>query len=88
MPSKAEKLLEQMKRSKSNWKRIDLDRLYEGFGFIITHGTNHDKVKHPDFPEIRELRTTLPRHKTLDKVYVELAVKLIDRLLELKKGGR
>lgn len=86
MTSKADKLLEQMRGSKANWKRVDLDRLYEGFGFIITHGANHDKLKHTDFPEVRELRATLPRHRTLDKVYVEEAIKRIDRLLELKKG--
>lgn len=85
MASKAEKLLEQMKRSKSNWKRIDLDKLYQGFGFIITHGSNHDKVKHPNFPE---LRTTLPRHNIIAKVYVEIAIKLVDRLLELKEGDK
>jgi len=86
MTSKAEKLLEQMRQSKANWKRRDIDRLYEGFGFIITHGSNHDKVKHPNFLEVRELRATLPRHRKLDKVYVEEAIKRIDRLLELKKG--
>lgn len=86
MTSKADKLLEQMRRSKANWKRVDLDKLYEGFGFIITHGANHDKLKHPDFVEVRELRATLPRHRTLDKVYVEEAIKRIDRLLELQKG--
>jgi predicted RNA binding protein YcfA (HicA-like mRNA interferase family) len=84
MPSKAEKLLEQMRRSKSNWKRADLDKLYEGFGFIISHGGSHDIIKHPDFPE---LRTTLPRHRELAKGYVEFAVKIIDRLLYLQKGG-
>ncbi len=82
MPSKAEKLLEQMRNSKSNWKRLDLDKLYEGFGFVISHGGNHDIVKHPDFPQ---LRTSLPRHRVLAKGYVEFAVKLIDQLLELKK---
>jgi len=82
MPSKAEKLLEQMRSSKSNWKRADLDTLYEGFGFVITHGGSHDIVKHPDFPE---LRATLPRHRVLAKGYVEFAVKLIGRLLELQK---
>ena len=85
MTSKAEKLLEQMRQSKANWKRRDLDRLYEGFGFIITHGSNHDKVKHPDFIQVRELRATLPRHRTIDKVYVDDAIKRIDRLLELRK---
>jgi hypothetical protein len=82
MPSRTDKLLEQMKNSKSNWKRNDLDRLYEGFGFIIKHGGNHDIVKHPKYPQ---LRATLPRHREIAKVYVECAVKLIDTLLELEK---
>ncbi len=81
MPSKAEKLLEQMRNSKSSWKRADLDKLYEGFGFIFSHGSNHDVVKHPDFPQ---LRATLPRHRVLAKGYVEFAVKLVDKLLELQ----
>jgi hypothetical protein len=84
MTSKAEKLLEQMRQSKSNWKRTDLERLYEGYGFIIKHGSNHDIVKHPDYPE---LRTTLPRHRKLARGYVEFAVKLIDRLLAQQKEG-
>ena len=85
MPSKAEKLLEQMRNSKSNWKRADLDRLYGGFGFMISHGGSHDIVKHPRFPY---LRATLPRHRVLAKGYVEFAVKLIDRLLELQKESK
>jgi hypothetical protein len=84
MPSKAEKLLEQMRNSKSNWKRADLDKLYEGFGFIVSHGGNHDIAKHPDFPQ---LWATLPRHRDLAKGYVEFAVKLVDTLLKLQKGG-
>jgi hypothetical protein len=85
MPSRADRLLEQMRRSKSNWKRADLDRLYNGFGFIITHGSNHDIAVHPDYPQ---LRATLSRHpKELAKGYIEFAVKLIDKLLELKKEG-
>lgn len=82
MTSKAQKLLERMKQSKAGWKRRDLDRLYTGFGFIISHGSNHDIVKHPDFPN---LRTTLPRHDFLAKGYVEYAIKLIEMLIELQK---
>lgn len=82
MPTKAEKLLERMRNSKSNWKRADLDSLYEGFGFVIKHGGNHDIIKHPNFPQ---LRATLPRHRQLAKGYVEFAVKLVDQLLELQK---
>ncbi len=85
MTSKAEKLLEQMRASKASWRRVDLDKLYEGFGFVIRHGGNHDIVKHPDFPE---LRTTLPRHRDLARGYIEYAVKLVDRLLELQKGSK
>jgi len=85
MTSKGENLLDKMRRSKSNWTREDLSKLYEGFGFIITHGGSHDIVRHPDFPD---LRTTLPRHNFLAKGYVEFAVKLIDRLLARKKEGK
>ena len=85
MPTKAEKLLEQMRNSKSNWNRADLDRLYKGFGFVITHSGNHDIVKHPAFPQ---LRTSLPRHRVLAKGYVEYAVKLVERLSELQKEGK
>ena len=85
MTAKALRLLEQMRGSKSNWKRSDLDNLYVGFGFTITHGGSHDIVKHPDFPT---LRTTLPRHRELARGYVESAVKLVDKLLELQQGKK
>jgi len=65
-----------------NWKMADLESLYEGFGFIIKHGQNHDIVKHPNFPH---LRSTLPRHIQLAKGHVEYAVKLVDKLSELQK---
>jgi len=87
MASKAEKrleLLEQMRKSKSNWKREDIERIYKEFGFILRHGSNHDVVSHPEFPI---LRATLARHKALPKGYIQFAVKLIDRLLELQKEG-
>ena len=64
--------------------QADLDKLYEGFGFVITHGANHDIVKHSALPQ---LRATLPRHRELAKGYVEFAVKLVDKLLELQKGS-
>lgn len=58
MPTKAEKLLEQMRASKKNWKRRDLETLYKGFGFIIKSSRGpHDKVVHPDYPM---LITSLP----------------------------
>ena len=83
MTSKAQKLFVKMRQSKSSWKRRDLDTLYIGFGFIITHGSNHDIVKHPDHPQ---LRSTLPRHSKLAKGYVETAIKLVEKLLEIKES--
>ena len=82
MASKAEKLLERMRQSKNGWKRADLDTLYSGFGFAISHGKSHDIIRHPEFPD---LRTVLPRHNYLAKGYVEQALKLVDRLLQLRK---
>jgi hypothetical protein len=70
-----------MRQSAANWTREDLERLYEGFGFNIRHGSKHDIVKHPDYPQ---LRATLPRHTTLAKAYIRTAVKLIDELENLR----
>ena len=82
MAQKATKLLERMRNSKAGWKRRDLDQLYEAYGFLISHGKSHDIVKHYQFPH---LRTTLPRHNQIAKVYVEIAVKLVDQLMVLEK---
>jgi hypothetical protein len=82
MPSKAEKLLERMRYTKSGWKRRDLDSLYEGFGFVITAGRSHDIVRHPRF---KQLRTTLPRHNQIAIPYVAYAIKMIDRLHKLEE---
>lgn len=76
------KLLEDMRKSRANWKKRDLETLYLGFGFNIRHGSSHDIVVHPLF---RELRTTLPRHGEVLKSYVAEAVKMIDRLQALRR---
>ncbi len=86
MPPEALKLLERMRRSKAGWKRKDLDTLYKGFGFTIRHGANHDMVSHPDYPQLRELRETLPRNRKLNKYLVQRAVKKIDKLIELQEA--
>lgn len=84
MPSKAaQKLLERMRRSKTGWKRDDVAQLYTGFGFTIQSGGSHDKVTHPDYPQ---LITSLPRHPKVHEYIVVQAVKNIDRLLELEKA--
>ena len=84
MPSKAEKLLERMKQTQTGWKRTDVDNLYEGFGFVIKPGRGpHDKVYHPDFPEL--LPTSLPRHTRVAEYIIKQAIKLIDQLQRLQQ---
>ena len=81
MPSRAEKLLERMRRNKSGWKRKDLETLYEGFGFELSHGGKHDFYAHPEYPLLRD---TLKRSRTVPEYNVRNAVKLIDKLKDLK----
>lgn len=82
MPPKAVKLLERMRQSQTNWKQNDIISLYEGFGFTIKHGSNHDLVRHSNYPELRQ---TIPRHKKVKPYIVKQAVKLIDRLKALQE---
>ena len=82
VPSKAEKTLVRMRNSQSGWRRTKIDSVYEGFGFIITSGANHDIVVHPDFPQ---LRATLTRSSgALHRAYVQYLIKLVDKLGELQ----
>jgi len=82
MTPTVDKLLEDMRHSAANWTRRDLVRLYEGFGFTIRHGGSHDVVTHSKH---KQLRTVLPRHNDMLKIYVRTAVKLVDRLKALEK---
>jgi hypothetical protein len=84
MSEKAVKLLERMRASKANWKRHDLVTLYNGFGFVIQSGSNHDLVSHPDFPQ---LVTSLPRHTKIAKYVVAQAVKMVDELRRLQENN-
>jgi hypothetical protein len=81
MPSNASKLLDKARRSSSGWRRTEIDALFTRFGFVIENRTRHDIAYHPDY---LELKLMLPRHRMVNHVYVEKAVKLIDRLLELQ----
>ncbi len=77
MTSKAEKLLERMRRTKANWQRRDLENLLFGYGFQRRHGGNHDVFTHPD---LTGAQFVLPRHGTVKKAYISKAVRLIDKL--------
>lgn len=77
----AEKLLERMRRSKSGWKRRDLESLYEGYGFVLYHGRRHDYYQHPEYPRLRD---TLKRSRTVSEYSVRNAIKLIEELEKYK----
>ena len=81
MTSRAEKLLERMRRSQSGWKCKDVETLLYGFGFAGRQGGNHTIFAHPVYPK---LRYTLPRHRGIRKQYVKDAVRIVDKLLELE----
>ena len=79
MGGKDEKELDRARNSPANWKRKELDHLYETYGFVIINGSKHDIAKHLIY---KDLRATLPRHNSVNKVYVQTAVSIID---EVKK---
>jgi hypothetical protein len=83
MSSRAEELLDKARRSSSGWRRTELDSLYESFGFSVVARAKHDMAFHPEYPT---LKTMLPRHRKVNRFYVEQAVKLIDKLIELQRG--
>jgi hypothetical protein len=83
MTKKALKLLDRMRQSKSGWKPRDLQSLYISYGFLISHGASHDIIKHSKYPQ---LRTTLPRHNEIAKIYVDIAIRLIDQLTTIQKA--
>ncbi len=82
MSSKALKLLEKMRNTSASWKREDIVTLYKGFGFQVISGGKHDKITHPDFPQ---LITFLPRHTKLARIYVIKAVDLVEKLIQLRE---
>lgn len=81
--SKALKLLERMRNSKTGWGADDLHSLYVGFGFDFRQGGNHTIYIHPEFPI---LRATVARHGSLAIGYIQTAISLIEKLQELKEG--
>jgi len=80
--SNKDKLLERMRRSKVGWRFSDLEKLYRSFGFEKLEGSKYTMYVHSEFPE---LRATVTRHRSLPIGYIQFAIKLIDRLRELKE---
>ncbi|MFQ5798868.1 MAG: type II toxin-antitoxin system HicA family toxin [Bacteroidota bacterium] len=83
MTSRAEKLLNGMRRSRSGWGQKDFERLLEGYDFEKKGHGKHQKYYHPEFPD---LWISIPRHHKLKEWVAEDAVKLIDELIQRKKS--
>jgi predicted RNA binding protein YcfA (HicA-like mRNA interferase family) len=80
--SKADDLLDRMRRTEAGWGPEDIGRLYEGFGFDRKEGSNHTIYRHPDETD---LRATVPRHHRLATVYARDAVANVEQLLQRKR---
>jgi len=78
--TKAKKLLERMKETKSGWGEKDLEAVYMGYGFVYRDGSKHRIYSHPIF---KQLRTTVSRQTSLPPGYAVDAVKLITEAMEL-----
>lgn len=85
MPSAAEKLREAMRQTKHGWGQNDLHTLYLGFGFWCREGQKHRIYIHMEFPE---LRATVARQNNLPAGYVQVALKRIERLEELRREAK
>jgi len=79
-----DKLLEKMRRSKSGWTFIDLEKLYLGFGFEKHEKSKHTFYMHPIF---KHLTASVTRHRSLPIGYIQHALKLIAQLKELSERG-
>jgi hypothetical protein len=76
--SRVQKLLDQMRRTKSGWKPGDFERLYTGFDFVRREGGEHTVYSHPVH---KDLRATVARHSSLATGYAATALRIVDELL-------
>lgn len=80
MSRAAEKILADMRKTKSGWSAADFETLYVGYGFV-KKGRKHDIYIHPVYTFISQ---AVPRtKKDLPPAYAVTAVKNIDLLLSL-----
>lgn len=82
--TRAQKVLDRMRRTSAGWRPKDLRAVYLGFGFEEHEGAKHTRYWHPVH---RHLWTTVPRSAPLSKAYAEQAVALIEELTRLEEDG-
>lgn len=79
MSTKANKLLDKARSTQKGWRRNELLKLYEQFGFVLYYGKKHDIIKHPKY---KELRATITRSSNeLHPDYVKHAIKIIEEVI-------
>jgi hypothetical protein len=82
MTPNADKLLDKARRSASGWRRTELDNLFTAFGFVVEPRTKHDIAFHETYIQLKMM---LPRHRSVNPIYVKKAVELIEKLLALQQ---
>jgi hypothetical protein len=78
--TRGRKLLRRMRASRNGWRPHDLEALYLAFGFEKAEGSKHTLYYHPKYPGFQ---ATVRRADPLPTGYIDDAVKLVDRLLEM-----
>ena len=78
---RADKILERMKTTQTDWGQRDFRSLYEGFGFKRTEKGGHTVYHHPDYPWIL---ATVARHNRLAPMYARQAIEKSERLKQLQ----
>jgi dienelactone hydrolase len=78
--TKREELFRRAKDAPANWKKEDLEKLYIEYDFEIIQKKKHAFAIHQIY---RQLRGTLPNHRSFLPAYVRDAVKLIEEAQKL-----
>lgn len=85
MPSKAEKLLEQLRKNTRNWNHRDLHVILKGAGFDW-RDSQHRVYRHPEFRELGSY--PIPREDDLAPGYAKDVLQLVEKALELYRERR
>jgi len=73
-----EKLRSKMLRSPNGWSGRDVVKLLSSYGFVDVEGAEHTNCYHEVY---RNLRLSVPRHKTVKPFYVREALRLVDEVV-------
>jgi hypothetical protein len=75
--TRAQKLVERMRRTKHGWRPSEVRAAYLGYGFSVDAGRKHDLYQHRRYPD---LIATMTRSDPVKPAYIEDLLKLLDDL--------